>query len=179
MHNTRKTRHKKILIISLTLKTASLTPDFAAHNSTPAIATVTSLNDYQPHNTKPVSVSVLTARTQSLTSFRSSQHPPGTAGNSWLRYIHCNVRLGHKTRPLSLPIWHVVYNAARNEYPSRPPQYSCCSRLVVQIRNGIIQKRQLSCVTEHFGDGRVIGLESGRVGDHFPDCKKCFSFQTC
>ena len=139
MHNTRKIRHNRILIISLTWNTASLTPTFAAHNATTAIATITSLNDYQPHSTKTVSVSVLTAWTQFLTSFRSSQQPRGTAGNSWLRYIHWNVRFGHKTRLLPLPIWHVVHSAARNEYPSRTPQCSCCSRLVVQMRNRIIQ----------------------------------------
>ena len=134
-----KIRHNRLLIIILTLSTASLTPTFAAHNATSAIATATSLNDYQPHSTKTVSVSVLTARTQFLTSFHSSQQPPGTAVNSWLRYIHWNVRFGHKTRLLPLPIWNVAHSAAWNEYPSRTPQYSCCSPLVVQMRNRIIQ----------------------------------------
>jgi hypothetical protein len=34
-------------------------------------------------------------------------------------------------------------------------------------------------VTENIGDAIEIRLETGGDGDHFPGCKKCFSFQTC
>ena len=128
MHNTRKILHNRLLIISLTLSTASLTPTFAAHNATTAIANATSLNDYQPHSTKTACPSAVPPK--------NHQALRATADFATLTETYVS---GHKTRLLPLPIWHVVHCAARNENTSRTPQYSCCSRLVVQMRNRITQ----------------------------------------